>query len=77
MGERGLRLLGTAEDDACSRAPAFFFSHARRKVYYCVSAAIHSKIVRVRSRKDRRNREPPRRPGFGPRPDRYGEALGW
>lgn len=39
-----------------------------RKVYYCVSAAIHSKIVRVRSRKDRRIREPPKRPGFGPRP---------
>lgn len=40
-----------------------------RKVYYCVSAAIHSKIVRVRSVKDRKNREPPKRPGFGPRPD--------
>ena len=44
-----------------------------RKVYYSVSAAIHSRIVRVRSRKNRRNREPPvfRRPmmmdrGAGP-----------
>jgi hypothetical protein len=39
--------------------------HACRKVYYCISAAIHSKIVRVRSVKNRRNREPPKRPGFG------------
>ncbi|KAG7674798.1 putative 40S ribosomal protein S26-3 [Nannochloris sp. 'desiccata'] len=38
-----------------------------RKVYYCISAAIHSKIVRVRSVKNRRDREPPKRPGFGPR----------
>ena len=36
-------------------------SQIYRKVYYCISAAIHSRVVRVRSRKDRRNREPPRR----------------
>jgi len=33
---------------------------ACRKVYYSISAAIHSRIVRVRSRKNRRNREPPK-----------------
>ena len=35
-----------------------------RKVDYSISAAIHSKIVRVRSVKNRRIREPPKRPGF-------------
>ncbi len=31
------------------------------KEYYCIEAGVHQRIVRVRSRVDRRNRDPPAR----------------
>eukprot|EP00308_Calcidiscus_leptoporus_P002011 CAMPEP_0119370104 /NCGR_PEP_ID=MMETSP1334-20130426/16513_1 /TAXON_ID=127549 /ORGANISM="Calcidiscus leptoporus, Strain RCC1130" /LENGTH=116 /DNA_ID=CAMNT_0007387093 /DNA_START=57 /DNA_END=407 /DNA_ORIENTATION=+ len=45
------------------------------KQYYSVEAAIHQRVVRVRSRENRRNREPPQRNRQFPQRDGGGAAA--
>lgn len=51
----------------CPAPAGYALPKLYHKMYFSISAAIHSHYVRVRSREGRRNREPPKR--FAPRRD--------
>lgn len=58
----------------CLCAPGYTLPKLYHKMYFSISAAIHSHYVRVRSRTNRRKRAPPQR--FAPRREEKKPAEG-